>query len=181
MPTKEKTRINSITVGALPENTDRAAALAATAALSLSAKFQSLPSASPAGVKIFRSLQVEIQTKMEHVFVNGGSDLGATKDAMFVYLLNKNRDMSLVMVTPLKKDWPLKVLAGFRRGGPDIFQTLEGARPSAPGPSKRPFHEMSSGSQPNESTTRRVKPGHALRNEVWYYLPSITRRAGDRA
>jgi hypothetical protein len=42
----EKAQINSVTVGALPENTDRAAALAATAALSLNAKFQSLPPAS---------------------------------------------------------------------------------------------------------------------------------------
>jgi hypothetical protein len=100
----EKTQINSVTVGALPENTDRAAALAATAALSLNAKFQSLPPASPTVLKIFRSLQVEIQTKMERVFVSGGSDLGATKDAMFIYLSNNNRDMSLVRVTPLKKD-----------------------------------------------------------------------------
>lgn len=100
----EKAQINSVTVGALPENTDRAASIAATAALSLNAKFQSLPPTSPTVLKIFRSLQVEIQTKMERVFVSGGSDLSATKDAMFIYALNNKRDMSLVRVTPLKKD-----------------------------------------------------------------------------
>lgn len=100
----EKAQINSVTVGALPENTDRGAALAPTAALSLNAKFQSLPPASPTVLKIFRSLQVEIRAKMESVFVSGGSDTGSTKDAMLIYSSNENRDMSLVMIIPLRKD-----------------------------------------------------------------------------
>jgi len=98
----EKTRINSVTVGAPPEDTEHAAAIAAVAALSLNAKYLSLPAESPTAVKIFRSLQVEIQKKMERVFVSGGSDIDMTKETMFMYLLNNNKDMALVRVTPFK-------------------------------------------------------------------------------
>jgi hypothetical protein len=41
---------------------------------------------------------------MERVFVSGGSDNGSTKDAMLIYSANENRDMSLVMIIPFKKD-----------------------------------------------------------------------------
>jgi hypothetical protein len=41
---------------------------------------------------------------MDHVFVRGGTDLSMSKEAMFMYGLNNNKDMCLVMVTPLTKD-----------------------------------------------------------------------------
>jgi hypothetical protein len=100
----EKTPINTVTVVASLENTEQAAAIATVVALSLNPKYLSLPTESPTGKKIFRSLQDEIQTKMEHVFVHGGSDLSMSKEAMFMYGLNNNKDMCLVMVTPLTKD-----------------------------------------------------------------------------
>jgi len=99
----KETKINAITIGCLPDNTDRAAAIAATAALSLNAKFQSLPNESPIGTKTFRSLHDEIQAKLESVFVSGGSDLQLTKDAMLMFMANNNKDMTIVRVVPLEK------------------------------------------------------------------------------
>ena len=55
----EITQINSITVGAAPENTDGAAAIAAVAALSLNTKFVSLPTASAIGKVCFSPCRVK--------------------------------------------------------------------------------------------------------------------------
>ena len=95
----ETTRINSITVGAAPENTDRAAVIAAGIALSLNTKFVSLPTASPIVATMLLTLQSEIQRNMDRIFISGGSDVSMTNDAMFVYFLNTKKDMSIVHVT----------------------------------------------------------------------------------
>jgi hypothetical protein len=99
----ENSKINNVTVGTLPDNTAQAAAVAAMATLSLNAKYNSIPKESPILTKLFRSLQSEIQTKLEHIFVSGGSDISTTKDAMLVFQINKNKDMVLVSVVPLTK------------------------------------------------------------------------------
>ena len=95
----ETTKINSVTIGSPPENTDHAAAIAAVAALSLNTKYVSLPTASPKGTSMFRALQSEIQRNMERIFIRGGSDASMTNEAMFMYFLNTKKDMSLVHVT----------------------------------------------------------------------------------
>ena len=77
--------------------------MAAMATLSLNAKYNSIPKESPILTKFFRSLQSEIQTKLERIFVSGGSDISTTKDAMLVFQINKNKDMVLVSVVPLTK------------------------------------------------------------------------------
>ena len=95
----ETARINSVTVGASPENANVAALIAAGTALSLNTKFVSLPTASPRGEAMLLALQSEIQRNMDRIFISGGSDVSVTNDAMFVYFLNTKKDMSLVNVT----------------------------------------------------------------------------------
>ncbi len=82
----ENSKINNVTVGTLPDNTAQAAAVAAMATLSLNAKYNSIPKESPILAKLFRSLQSEIQTKLERIFESGGSDISTTKDAMLVLM-----------------------------------------------------------------------------------------------
>lgn len=84
-------------------DTAQAAAVAAMATLSLNAKYNSIPKESPIVTKLFHSLQSEIQTKLERIFVSGGSDISTTKDAMLVFQINKKKDMVLVSVVPLTK------------------------------------------------------------------------------
>jgi hypothetical protein len=78
----EKTRINSVTVGSSPEDSQKASSLAATAALSLNAKSIALPQGSPIGQKMFLGMIREIQGKMDSIFVRGGSDVSMTNDSM---------------------------------------------------------------------------------------------------
>jgi hypothetical protein len=96
-------QLNHIAVGASPANTDRAAAIAATAALSLNAKYVKLPAGSPAMTSAFRSLHNEIQQNMDRIFVRGGSDIGNTNEAVIVYSLNDAKDMVLVIIAPLSE------------------------------------------------------------------------------
>jgi hypothetical protein len=99
----ENSKINNVTVGTLPDSTAQATAVAAMATLSLNAKYNSIPKESPILTKLFRSLQSEIQTKLERTFVSGGSGISTTKSAMLVFQINKNKDMVLVSVVPLTK------------------------------------------------------------------------------
>jgi hypothetical protein len=99
----ENTRINAVTVGSSPENSQKASSLAATATLSLNAKFAALPEGSPAGQKMFLGLMREIQGKMDSIFVRGGSDVSMTNDAMLLFMLNNDKDMAIVRVVPRTK------------------------------------------------------------------------------
>jgi|ERR1700730_9283666 len=92
----ENLNINSITIGSTPEDTELASSIAATAAFSLNAQNASLQE----DAKKLSVLRNDINSKMETVFVRGGSDISFTKYAMLMFMMNNAKDMVLVRVVP---------------------------------------------------------------------------------
>jgi len=92
----ENANLNAITVGATPEDTELGASIATTAERSLSPQASSIQ----ADTAQFLALRNEIKTKMETIFVRGGSDISLTKNAMLMFMLNNAKDMVIVRVVP---------------------------------------------------------------------------------
>jgi hypothetical protein len=96
------TNLYGIFFGALPEDSAKAAGLAAMTALSLNKKFAALPEM--AREKALGKLRGNIQARLENMFVSGHGAFDDMKDAVFVYILNKSKTMTIVKVSPLAKN-----------------------------------------------------------------------------